>query len=178
MKHPYLFSSFVPQYLQPTQRGFFEELRYQLLYRTEEEKIKPLLCISPDDIESVLNSLPEFRTFFVEGVHTDEGVVYVSVRLGGISAEHRRTLTPREIGEHFLVAWRHHWQVTRGVDCYPFIVSLTTKRLLFGQPISIQGMRTLARIQADQQALLKQSLEQQASRQERIAQVTSDFQAR
>ena len=163
----YEFSKQVLEYLEPP-KNVWQELIHSLFYKQAEERPDPLLEPTTVDMDAILSSTPEIDSYCLEQTAFRDGIFYMQYKVV-IKATSLNTTAPSEVAQRILTKMRHYWQVNRTRDCAPFITLLTSKQLILAQPVSIQGLRTLAKIQHEQLAFQRQQLEERANRQIRIA---------
>ena len=104
-----------------------------------------------------------------------EGILYLSIVLGGVRANVMASKTREEVCHDILTCYRQYWIDTRGLDPAPFIPLITPKLLQLAVPISIQGYRTLAEIQNTQASVQHKCLEEQAELEMRKARALKNY---
>lgn len=173
------FSILVPEFQEP-QRTWYGRIAYLLFHQATEEQINYLLDPYPEDLKIVLDATREFSSYVIEDTTVKEGILYVNITLGGIKPEYRKTSTPRSIADDMLVRFRRQWQLTRcGNYCFaPFVSVLNARKLILGFPISIYGLRTLAKIQRTQKQLARIETAEKIQQEERVQKALSNFQKR
>ena len=145
------------------------ELCYKLFSEKREAKINPLLDPTPEDIKVVLANVEAIKNYCMDSARVVDGIVYLNISLGGIRAESIAKKVPRDIAHEILIAYRRHWIETRRLDPAPFITLLTPRAMQLAVPVSIQGYRTLADIQAAQRSVQAKMLADQAADESRKA---------
>lgn len=163
----FYYSKLVPEYLEKP-KSTAEKILYRVLQQKSDEQINPLLNPTLDDIDEILSSIEEISTFCIEQYPTIDGVIYIDCKIV-ISSRALATCKPRELAEKILLKVRKHWQRHRGIDCVPFITTLTRTQLVLALPLSIQGLKTLAKIQAEQNAFAHYQLGERSRREQRNA---------
>ena len=166
----YIFSRSVQEYLNRPETSI-KKLLYKWLYEKRELEINPLLNPTPEDLKCILEKVAAIGNYCVESHETASGILYLNITLGGIRANVMINNTRADVCRDILTCYRQYWMNTRGLDPAPFIPLLTPKALQLAVPISIQGYRTLAEIQAAQLSVKKKVLQEQEKVETHKAQV-------
>lgn len=162
----FYFSKSVLEHLEKP-RTTWEELIYRWFYKQAEEQINPLLDPTNDDMDIILSSASEIDSYCLEQTAFADGIFYMAYKVV-IKASYLNSVTSEEVAQKILTKMRKHWHTTRNYDCAPFIALLTPRQLIIAQPLSIRGMKTLAKMQHEQQTFQKQQMDERANRQIRI----------
>lgn len=161
------FSKSVLEHLEKP-RTTWEEIIYRWFYKQAEEQINSLLDPTNEDMDTILSKTTEIDSFCLEQTAFADGIFYMQYKIV-IKASYLNSTTSSEVAQKILTKMRRHWQATRNYDCAPFITSLTSRQLILAQPLSMRGMKTLAKMQHEQQTFQRQQMDERANRQIRIA---------
>ena len=155
-----IFSRNVQEYLCKPQSSF-KQVLYKWLHEKKEQEIIPLLDPTAEDVKAILAKTTAIENFCVEYSVVTDGILYLNIALGGIKANTIISSTRADVCQDILTCYRQYWMDTRGLDPAPFIPILTPRSLQLAVPVSIQGYRTLAKIQVAQLSVKKQVLQEQ-----------------
>ncbi len=154
----------------------FDNFCYRWFYETNERQINPVLIPRLDDIDIIMKQIDEFQGYCVENIFVnDSGIACTVLTLGGIKPFVKENYTPDQLARKIIVLTRKHMQMTRLMDCVPFLEWVSLNRMILCIPVSILGLRTLENLQKEYFRQKRLQTAKKAAKERRIAQAMENL---
>ena len=128
----------------------FDKFCYKWLYEANERQINAALIPRLDDTDIIMKEMDEFQGYCIENIFVNNsGIACTVLTLGGLKPFVKENYTPNQIAQKMIVITRKHMQMTRLIDCVPFIEWIDLNHIVLCIPVSILGLRTLENLQKE-----------------------------
>lgn len=149
---------------------------YRWFYQSNERQVNPNIIPQQDDIDIIMREMTEINGFCVESMGVnDSGLAYTMLTIANIRPDIKENGVLAEISYKLLVVTRQYFQMTRKLDCSPFVEWVNSHQIILYIPVSIIGLRALENLQAEYTLWRRQQIARKASNERRLEEAVSRY---
>ncbi len=154
----------------------FDRFCYRWFCESNERQVNPALVPRLDDIDIILREMSEFNGYCTENIGVNNlGLAYAALTIAGIRPDIKENGVVAEISYKLLVVTRQYFQMTRGLDCSPFVEWINPHRIILYIPVSTIGLRNFENIQAEYSLWQRQQMARKASNERRLSEAITRY---